>query len=101
MNNEKIHRIVQSIGKTAFIEYFDFLNDSSMTKQGKVEILMRQYDYNGATMRVSFFSQLAVNKEYIILALKIIENSSRIDKDIRLRAREHRSTLEQINKLTF
>jgi hypothetical protein len=76
---------IKSIGKAAFVIYFDILSDNKMTDAEKIEALMEQYDYAGAAMRVSFFNQI-VKANQIREALQLIGNAKRVDKSIRKRA---------------
>ncbi|MEK4006397.1 hypothetical protein [Paenibacillus sp. FSL H3-0333] len=85
MNDKKTAARLNSIGKAAFINYFHVLSDNKITDQQKINVLMKQYDYDGAAMRVSFYNQISKANQ-IREALKIIENAKRVDKSIRKRA---------------
>jgi hypothetical protein len=95
MNSAKIQKNVRSIGMAAFINYYEVLS-KDISKNDKIKVLMNQYDYDGASMRVSFFNQLAESKLYLTEALMLVEKAKRIDKSTCLKAKEYREKIEKI-----
>ncbi|MBT2759898.1 hypothetical protein [Paenibacillus sp. ISL-20] len=95
MDDIKLHNKLNSIGKTAFVNYFDILSNDQITDTDKINALMKEYDYEGASIRVSFFKQIAKSgNDNIAKALKLIEEAKRIDKITRIKAFEYRIHLK-------
>lgn len=95
MDDKKIHDKLKSIGKTAFVKYFDVLINDQTSDKEKINALKEQYDYNGAAMRVSFFKQIAkAGDNSIAKALKLIEEAKRLDERTRKKALEYRKQLK-------
>jgi len=89
MDSEKLNRILQSIGKGCFVEYFDKFNNPRYSNQDLVELLMQEKGYteNGSKTRVSQ-SRRIIKENVVRDALNNIILSGNVSEPVRLGARK-------------
>ncbi|WP_167616968.1 hypothetical protein [Maribellus sediminis] len=89
MDSTKLNRVLQSIGKGCFIEYFDKFNDPGYTNQDLVEMLMRDKGYteSGSKTRVSQ-SRRIIKENSVRDALNNIILSGNVSDSVRLGAKK-------------
>ena len=94
MDSTKLNRILQSIGKGCFIEYFDKFNNPSYSNQELVDLLMREKGYteNGSRTRVSQ-SRRIIRENAVRDALNNIILSGNTPHEVRLGAKRILSKL--------
>lgn len=68
MDSSKLERVLQSIGKGCFIEYFDKFNDPSYSTQDLVELLMHEKKYTESGSRVRVSQSRRIIKENMVKA---------------------------------
>lgn len=88
MDSTKLNRVLQSIGKGCFVEYYEKFNDSSFSNQDLVELLMLENNYteNGSKTRVSQ-SRRIIKENAVKDALNNIVMSGHTKEEARLGAR--------------
>jgi propanediol dehydratase large subunit len=83
MNDEQLLRSLQSIGKACFVKYFPQFNDTSLSNEDLIELLMRQERYveGGCITRVTQARKIIVN-ERAVDALRIVASSVRVSDEV-------------------
>lgn len=87
MDSTKLNRVLQSIGKGCFVEYFEKFNDFSYSNQDLVDLLIRENNYtkNGSKTRVSK-SRRIIKENAVKDALNNIIMSGHTKDEVRLGA---------------
>ena len=80
MNNDQLHRSIQSIGMGCFIKYFEAFSDFEKSNEDLIEALMKieGYEENGAKTRVSQARRIP-REDRAIDALQKIAESERTE----------------------
>ncbi|MDY8021150.1 hypothetical protein [Paenibacillus polymyxa] len=76
MEEDRLSKLLNMIGKRAFICYFHILNNEEISHEDKIALLSHQYEYGGAKIRVDNFVKLKQLENGIMLALALIESST-------------------------
>ncbi|HCR70935.1 MAG TPA: hypothetical protein DIW23_05795 [Anaerolineae bacterium] len=89
MNDTQLKRSIQSVGMKCFVKYFEHFLDSTIKNDELVELLMKNEGWieSGCKTRVAQAKRI-INHGKSKDALKIIVNSSKIDAEINLQAKE-------------
>ncbi|ODA08273.1 hypothetical protein [Paenibacillus polymyxa] len=76
IEENRLSKLLNMIGKRAFICYFHILNNEDISQEDKIVLLSHQYKYAGAKIRVDNFVKLKQLKDGIMSALALIESST-------------------------
>ena len=89
MDSTKLNRILQSIGKGCFVEYFEKFNNPAYSNQELIELLMQEKGYteNGSKIRVSQ-SRRIIKEKAVTNALNNIIMSANTKPEARLNAKK-------------
>lgn len=83
MENKRLTRYLNSVGKECFVTYFSLFNDNSMTNQEIAEIIQEEkgYTYKACSSRTGH-ARMIIREGGSIEALTIISKSNRLDYEI-------------------
>ncbi len=89
MSSSKLMRIINSIGKACFIEHFELIMNSNLSKNVIIEQLMNlgKYSENGAKTRINCAKRILKNN-LIREILEIIIESKKVTEATRNKARK-------------
>lgn len=62
MTDSEILRLLNSIGKRVFVEYYEVFKDSGLSTDDKISKLPEEYSYNGSRTRVNCANRIFENK---------------------------------------
>lgn len=96
MDQRQIERHLVSVGKSCFVNYFEYFNNPNYTHQELVDLLHRSegYEKSACSTRVSK-SRSIINEGKTIDALNIIIESTRLDSATILNAKRILKNLNQ------
>lgn len=89
MNQDRLKRKLQSIGKTCFIKYYEMFKDENCLNESLVMLISNNENYSivATATRVNC-ARWIVRHNLTKEALEIITNSKKLDKTIKVKALE-------------
>lgn len=78
MSDQRVRRLLQSVGMRAFVEYYDVFADDSLTNQQAVDRLDSAEDLGGRRVRVNCARHL-IEEGLAPAALELVAASKRVD----------------------
>ena len=81
-----LDRLLMSIGKSVFVQYFDAFNNSALSNNDVAEMLPAKYTLKSRQSRTAH-ARRVIRDGMKVEALELIAESNRVDPDIAKRAR--------------